>query len=166
MTQEKVSVCFVCMGNICRSPTAEGIFIQLVEQAGLRDRFMIDSAGTSAHHEGERADPRSREYAESRGVDLPSVSRLFRAYDFERFDYVIAMDSRNHNDMARLASVTQRPKLHMMRSFDATALTKGAGSLDVPDPYYGSGDGFARVFDICMAGCIGLLAHIRANELR
>lgn len=154
------------MGNICRSPTAEGIFIQLVEQAGLRDRFVIDSAGTSAYHEGERADSRSREHAESRGVELPSISRMFRAYDFERFDYVIAMDSRNHNDIERLATVAQRPKLHMLRSFDPAVSTKGAGSLDVPDPYYSSGDGFARVFDICMAGCIGLLAHIRATNLR
>lgn len=156
----RVSVCFVCLGNICRSPTAEGIFIQLVEQAGLSDRFVIDSAGTSAYHEGEQADPRSRRYAESRGVTLPSISRLFVAEDFARFDYVIAMDSRNHRDMERLASIEQRSKLHMLRSFDR----QHRGSLDVPDPYYGAGDGFARVFDICHAGCTGLLEHIREKH--
>ena len=153
------------MGNICRSPTAEGVFIDLVEKAGLAHRFVIDSAGTSAYHGGSPADPRSRDHAESRGIQLHSISRMFRAADFERFDYVIAMDSRNHNDMERLATVAQRAKLHMLRSFDPAATAKGGGGLDVPDPYYGSGDGFARVFDICVAGCVGLLAHIRANDL-
>lgn len=161
MSRPQVSVCFVCLGNICRSPTAEGIFIQLVERAGLRDRFVIDSAGTSGSHRGESADPRSRQYAKQRGVNLPSVSRRFVAEDFERFDYLLAMDSRNFSDMQRLARNDQRDKLHMLRSFDPNA----TGSLDVPDPYYGNGDGFARVFDICQAGCEGLLAHIQANDL-
>ncbi len=159
-SEGQVAVVFVCLGNICRSPTAEGIFIQLVERAGLRDRFVIDSAGTSAYHEGERADPRSRQCAEQRGVKLPSISRLFRAEDFERFDYVLAMDSRNHRDMERLATAATRDRLHMLRSFDPNV----KGSLDVPDPYYGDGDGFGRVFDICHAGCEGLLSHIRAKH--
>jgi len=165
MSKPQVSVLFVCLGNICRSPTAEGIFIQLVDKAGLSDRFVIDSAGTSAYHEGERADPRSRACAEKRGVPLPSISRGFRAEDFDRFDYLIAMDSRNHQDMERLATARTRHKLHMLRSFDSKAITGKGGSLNVPDPYYGEGDGFANVFDICMAGCVGLLAHIRDNDL-
>ncbi len=160
MSTAPISVCFVCLGNICRSPTAEGIFLQLVEQAGLSDRFVIDSAGTGASHVGEKADPRSREYAESRGIPLPSISRQFVAGDFDRFDYVIAMDGRNHRDLERLADADQRAKLHMLRSFDANL----RGSLDVPDPYYGGGDGFARVFNMCQAGCQGLLAHIRATD--
>lgn len=161
MSKPQVAVVFVCLGNICRSPTAEGIFIQLVQKAGLSDRFVIDSAGTSAYHEGERADPRSRACAEKRGVPLPSISRGFRAEDFDCFDYLIAMDSRNHQDMDRLATAATRHKLHMLRGFDKDA----KGSLNVPDPYYGEGDGFANVFDICMAGCVGLLAHIRDKDL-
>jgi protein-tyrosine phosphatase len=152
-----IRVCFVCLGNICRSPTAEGVMLHLLRDAGLSARFVIDSAGTGAWHAGERADPRSRAEAKRRGIDLPSVARQFTADDFDAFDYVIAMDRRNHRDLARLAAGDAHArKLHLLRSFDP-----GADDPDVPDPYYGAGDGFARVFDICEAGCRGLLAHLR-----
>lgn len=155
---ERVRVCFVCLGNICRSPTAEGIMLQLVEEAGLSSVIEIDSAGTGGYHVGERADPRSRAEASARGVELPSRARKFVAGDFERFDYVVAMDRRNHEDLAELAKGQEHQgKLHMLRAFDPAS----ARQLDVPDPYYGGENGFARVFDICHAGCTGLLAHIR-----
>jgi protein-tyrosine phosphatase len=155
-----IRLCFVCLGNICRSPTAEGVMLHLVREAGLDDRVVIDSAGTGAWHAGERADPRSRAEAQSRGVDLPSVARQFTARDFDAFDYVIAMDRKNRVDLGRLAvSDAHERKLHLLRSFDP-----GADGPDVPDPYYGGDDGFARVYDICEAGCRGLLAHLRKEH--
>ena len=158
---EPIRVCFVCLGNICRSPTAEGIMLHLVEEAGLTARIAIDSAGTGGYHVGERADPRSRAEALRRGIELPSRARKFVAADFERFDYVVAMDRQNHTDMEELTAVPSHlAKLHLLRAFDAAS----AHELDVPDPYYGGVNGFARVFDICRAGCEGLLAIIRERH--
>jgi protein-tyrosine phosphatase len=159
-TPTPIRICFVCLGNICRSPTAEGVMIQLVRDAGLAERIAIDSAGTGAWHAGERADPRSRAEALRRGVDLPSVARQFTAGDFDAFDYVIAMDRRNARDLERLMGARAHTrKLHLLRSFDARA-----SDPDVPDPYYGGDNGFADVFDICEAGCRGLLAHLRKEH--
>ena len=157
MASQTIRINFVCLGNICRSPTAEGVMKKLVEDAGLRERFFIDSSGTGAYHSGERADPRSRASALGRGIELTSISRQFVARDFEDFDYVVAMDRSNLSDLQRLAnSASHQDKLHLLCAFDA-----GAGSdQDVPDPYYGSGDGFGRVLDICEAGCRGLLKHL------
>lgn len=155
-----VAVCFVCLGNICRSPTAEGVFIQLVDEAGLRDRVTIDSAGTGAWHAGERADPRSRAEARRRGIELPSVARQVTVADFERFDLLIAMDASNAQNLRAMApSAAAADKVAMLRSFDP-ASPPGA---EVPDPYYGGDDGFARVFEICQAGARGLLEHLRAT---
>jgi protein-tyrosine phosphatase len=163
MTDENptpIRICFVCLGNICRSPTAEGVMIQLVQDAGLAGRIAIDSAGTGAWHAGERADPRSRAEALRRGLELPSVARQFTAGDFDAFDYVIAMDRRNFRDLERLiGGGHHKRKLHLLRSFDAHA-----NDPDVPDPYYGGDNGFADVFDICEAGCRGLLAHLREEH--
>jgi protein-tyrosine phosphatase len=153
-----IQICFVCLGNICRSPTAEGIMLKLVRDAGLSERVVIDSAGTGAYHVGEKADSRSRAEAKRRGVDLPSVARHFEPQDFGRFDYVIAMDRRNQQHLERYARTpADRSKLHLLRSFDPAH----PEDLEVPDPYHGGDDGFARVFDICEAGCRGLLAHVR-----
>jgi len=155
-----IGVCFVCLGNICRSPTAEGVMQKLVEQARLEGRFHIDSAGTGAYHAGERADARSRREAQRRGLELTSIARQFERGDFTRFDYVIAMDSQNLRELRALGGDAHHDRIHLLRSFDPAS----GADLDVPDPYYGAGDGFARVFDICMAGCEGLLDHIRARH--
>ena len=158
---EPIRICFVCLGNICRSPTAEGIMLQLVEQAGLSGRFEIDSAGTGDYHVGERADPRSRAEARRHGVELPSRARKFVAADLERFDYVIAMDRQNRANLARLAvGDAQLAKIHLLRAFDPAS----APDAEVPDPYHGGDQGFARVFDICHAGCTGLLQHLRQRH--
>jgi protein-tyrosine phosphatase len=155
-----IKLCFVCLGNICRSPTAEGVMLHLVREAGLERRVLIDSAGTGAWHQGERADSRSRAEAQSRGIDLPSIARQFTARDFDAFDYVIAMDRKNLADLTRMVeSDAHERKLHLLRSFDPAS-----DGADVPDPYYGGDDGFARVFDICEAGCRGLLAHLRKEH--
>ena len=160
MSTRAIRVCFVCLGNICRSPTAEGVIRSLVHAAGMSEGFEIDSAGTEGYHAGERADRRSRAEASRRGVELTSTSRRFERSDFARFDYVIAMDRRNLRDLEQLAtSAADRAKLHLLRSFDPTAR-----ELDVPDPYYGGSSGFADVYDICEAGCRGLLARLTTAD--
>src|ERR1044071_6584277 len=158
MPEATVSLCFVCLGNICRSPTAEGVMTKLIADAGLSSKIAIDSAGTGAYHAGERADARRRAEALSRGVELTSIARQFVASDFDRFDYVVAMDRRILRDLTALArSTDDKKKLHLLREFDP----ESHDDLDVPDPYYDGEHGFALVYDICVAGCQGLLAQIR-----
>ena len=155
-----IRVCFVCLGNICRSPTAEGLFRGLVEQAGLADDFVIDSAGTSGWHVGEPPDVRATEAAAERGYELGGGSRKFVAADFPRFDYVLAMDGENLADLRRLSrSAEERAKISLLRDHEA-----GAQGQDVPDPYYGGDDGFEDVLDICERGCRGLLDTIRREH--
>jgi protein-tyrosine phosphatase len=154
MSTPSIRVCFVCLGNICRSPTAEGVMKHLVQEAGLAQTFFIDSAGTGAYHVGERADARSAQAALQHGIELTSEARQFVEDDFDAFDYVVAMDRKNHAHLQRLARrEADRDKLSLLRSFEAQAM-----ALDVPDPYFE--DNFDEVFEICRAGCAGLLEHI------
>lgn len=151
-------ICFVCLGNICRSPTAEGIFRHLVDLHGLTDQFKIDSAGTAAWHVGKSPDARSTAAAARRGIRMAGAARQFVAADFERFDLVVAMDADNHAALSRLASTDDaRSRLHMMRDFDPDS-PPGAS---VPDPYYGGSRGFEDVLDICQRACEGLLASLQ-----
>jgi protein-tyrosine phosphatase len=156
---DRIRVCFVCLGNICRSPTAEACFIYTVERAGLRARFEIDSAGTGGWHVGELAHEETRRIARARGVEITSRARQFDAGDFARFDYVIAMDRSNHTNLHRMAQTDEaRAKIHLFRDFDP----KGARGQEVPDPYYEGG--FDRVFDICDAAARGLLEHLKREH--
>jgi protein-tyrosine phosphatase len=153
-----IRVCFVCLGNICRSPTAEGVMLKLVADAGLQQRLTVASAGTGAYHVGEPADRRSSAEARSRGIELTGRARQFEQAHFDDYDYVVAMDSRNLKFLKRMARHPEdHAKLALLRSFDAMA-----SDHDVPDPYFE--DNFDVVFDICHAGCTGLLAHIRAQH--
>lgn len=155
-----VSVCFVCLGNICRSPTAEGVFTKLVIDAGLRNQIAIDSAGTGAWHKGEQADKRARAEASKRGMVLHSVARQVTRIDFDRFDLLIAMDRTNLGDLEAIApTATARAKIRLFRSFDPLSPNEG----EIPDPYYGGNDGFERVFDMCTAAGRGLLAYVRST---
>jgi len=148
-----IRISFVCLGNICRSPTAEAVFQKLVNEANLASAFQLDSAGTSGWHEGELADARSRSVAASRGVEITSRSRQFLA-----FDYVIAMDSKNRRDLEALtASEAERSKIYTLREFESPP----APAAEVPDPYYGGDHGFENVLDICQAASEGLLEHLR-----
>jgi protein-tyrosine phosphatase len=157
-----LKICFVCLGNICRSPTAEGVMQKLVADAGLADRVKVDSAGTAGYHSGELADRRSRAAAKARGIELTSRARQFRREDWDRFDYVLAMDRDNHSDLADQAPASQRHKLFLLREFEPTK----SKDVDVPDPYYGGSSGFETVLDICEAACLGFLAHLkREHEL-
>jgi protein-tyrosine phosphatase len=158
MASDKTGVLFVCLGNICRSPLAEGIFRDKVKQAGLEDYFRIDSCGTSAFHIGEQPDPRSSANARENGVYLNHQARQFVPDDFTRFDYILPMDSSNYSNVMQLEPESSEAKVIMMREFDP----KEEGA-DVPDPYYGGERGFQNVFDILERSTEALLHSIR-NE--
>ena len=153
---DQTSVLFVCLGNICRSPLAHGIFQHLVEQQGLADKFHIDSCGTGAWHIGNPPDPRSIQTAAIYGIDITyQRARQFDpSTDIERFDHIIPMDKSNHRDLLDLGVPTS--KLALMRSFDPTL----TNPQDVPDPYYGGDDGFDKVYHMLTRACEGLLDHI------
>jgi low molecular weight protein-tyrosine phosphatase len=160
-----IRVLFVCMGNICRSPTAEGVMRSLVAQAGLQESIELDSAGTGSWHVGSPPDARASATARTRGVSLEGSARQVRRADFDDFDLLIAMDAANVRELRGLANGDeQRAKVRLLREFDAASAA--TGELDVPDPYYGAGDGFAEVFDLVQAACVGLLERIEAGELQ
>ena len=147
-----MKICFVCLGNICRSPTAEAVMRALAEQAGKA--VELDSAGTGGWHVGERADPRARTAASRRGYAIEHRARQFVADDFARFDLVLAMDKQNLTDLRALArGATVVPRMTLFRSYDPTA----SDGADVPDPYSGGPAGFETVLDICERACRGLL---------
>ena len=155
-----VNVLFVCMGNICRSPTAQGVFEQLVVSHGLSEMIRIDSAGTHAYHVGEKPDARASEAALRRGIDLSTQrARRVDPGDFIIFDYVLAMDSGNYEDLAAICSADELPKLHLFMGFASDSDTR-----EVPDPYYGGGTGFERVLDLIESASEGLLAEIRQQH--
>ncbi len=150
--KEKVSVLFVCMGNICRSPTAEGVFRHFVHEAGLADRIRIDSAGTHAYHTNEPADRRASAAAERRGYSLADIrARRIQPEDFESFDYIIAMDLLNHVTLVDQADAEHHEKIKLFLEYSS------ADEDEVPDPYYGGATGFERVLDLVEDASRGLL---------
>jgi protein-tyrosine phosphatase len=154
-------VLFVCLGNICRSPTAEGVMRRLVSDAGLDGEVVVDSAGTAGWHDGDPPDRRSQHEARERGLDISGLrGRQVRAADFEQFDLLLAMDAENQRDLLQLAPDAARGKVRLLREFDPAAVA--AGDIEVPDPYYGGPEGFARVYDAIESACKGLLAHLRS----
>jgi protein-tyrosine phosphatase len=153
----KIKVLFVCLGNICRSPIAEGIFKSQVEKAGLGDKIEIDSAGTSGYHIGELADPRMRETALQHGIKLTHKARQVTKEDLVVFDYVIAMDPINMSDLQRLEP-NPKAKVKLMRSFGANA-----DNLAIPDPYFGGNDGFEEVYELLEGFTTALLEEIDAS---
>jgi protein-tyrosine phosphatase len=156
-----IRICFVCLGNICRSPTAEGIMRRAVREAGLEGKIAVASAGTGDWHVGDAADARSRETAARRGVILDGTAKQFLRADFGRFDHVLAMDAENLRVLARLApDETARKKVRLFRDVDPES-PRGAA---VPDPYYGGAGGFDEVFDICERACRALLAELRREH--
>lgn len=147
-----VSVLFVCMGNICRSPTAEGVFRHFVNEAGLNEEITVDSAGTHAYHVGEPPDRRAMAAAERRGVSLVGLkARRVTDDDFERFDHIIAMDEDNLIRLQEQSTDEYRDKISLFLSFAFDTET------EVPDPYYGGGAGFERVLDLVEKASRGLL---------
>jgi protein-tyrosine phosphatase len=155
-----VRVLFVCWGNICRSPTAEGVMARAVEQAGLAGRVEVDSAGTSAEHLGDRPDRRALAEADRRGLDLRSQrARQVTRTDWDLFDLLLVADGSVERSLLRSAPEPgYAAKVHRM-----TAFGPDADVDEVPDPYYGGGDGFAHVFDLLERACDGLVGHLRAQ---
>ena len=155
-----VKVLFVCLGNICRSPTAEGVFRQAVERAGLGTEFEIDSAGTHAYHIGEPPDSRAQEAAARRGVDLSGLrGRRASTEDIREFDYVLAMDQENFENLQAICPPEYSGRVQLFMEFAA-----GRAEREVPDPYFGGGGGFDRVLDMIEDASEGLLRHIREQR--
>ena len=151
-------ILFVCLGNICRSPTAEGVMLHLLKERGITS-IVVDSAGTSAYHVGEGADRRSQDEANRRGIQLPSRARQFVVEDFERFAWIVAMDTENQHNISGLArSTLDQRKIHLFRDFTSSDEI----GLSVPDPYYENN--FSQVFDLCVDCCIGLLKEITLGK--
>lgn len=157
----KIAILFVCMGNICRSPTAEAVFRHYVEQAGLSGRVDIDSAGTHDYHIGDPPDARTQHTAIRRGYDMSMLrGRQVEAEDFQRFDYVLAMDHANLAILKRLRPHDAQSHLGLFLEF-----AERHQEREVPDPYYGGADGFERVLDMVEDAAQGLLLHIRQRHL-
>ena len=158
---DKVKILFVCMGNICRSPAAEGIMKSLITREGLNEKIEVDSAGTIPYHSGELPDPRMRRHAALRGYNLESRARHFdQGIDFDKFDYIIAMDEANYSYLQSFNKGEYSGKLFKLSRF--------AGQVkfeDVPDPYYSGAQGFEKVLDLLEDACGGLLENIK-NEYR
>ena len=158
---ERVKVLFVCMGNICRSPTAHGVFAARVEGEGLTHRIEIDSAGTHAYHVGEPPDARAQETALKKGVDLSDQrARRAQSDDFLQYDYIVAMDQDNYHSLSAICPEGLEDKIHMLMDFAPEFRTR-----EVPDPYYGGAAGFDRVFDMVDAAAEGLLNEIKRRGL-
>jgi protein-tyrosine phosphatase len=154
------SVLFVCLGNICRSPLAEGVFQHLVEEEDVARRYRIDSAGTGAWHVGEPADPRAREVASRNGIRLSGRARQVQEDDFHEFDLILAMDRANLRNLESVRSGSGgHAELRLFREFDPDT----DDGLEVPDPYYGGSDGFDRVFDMVMRSCRVLLEELEGR---
>ena len=154
-----VRVLFVCMGNICRSPTAHAVFRQQVLVAGLADQFEIDSAGTHAYHIGNPADSRAIATARQRGIEMSDLrARQTSAADFTHFDYILAMDGDNLHLLKASCPQEEEHRLSLMLEW-----TTGWGS-EVPDPYYGGDTGFEHVFDMLIDACAALLGHIQSRH--
>lgn len=157
----KVSVLFVCLGNICRSPTAHAVFRKLVEDEGLADQIEIDSAGTAAYHVGKHPDTRSMEVARQRGIEMMDLrARKVDFGDFYQYDYVLAMDDENYYNLKEMALPEHHDKIQMFLDYSAEF-----DEREVPDPYYGGQQGFNHVFDLVTSASEGLLEHIRKNHL-
>ncbi|HUX93999.1 MAG TPA: low molecular weight protein-tyrosine-phosphatase [Ignavibacteriaceae bacterium] len=160
MTKKKIL--FVCLGNICRSPAAEGIMHGFIKSEGLENQIEVDSAGTMGYHTGEKADPRMRKHASQRGYDLTSLARRFNPEkDFRNFDYIVTMDNQNYEDVISMDRKNEySSKILKMAQFCKTHKVN-----EVPDPYYSGSEGFENVLDILEDGCNNLLTKIK-DELK
>lgn len=153
---DKYKILFVCMGNVCRSPAAEGIMKEIVYKKGLQNQIEIDSAGTTGYHVGELPDSRMRKHGAKRGYNFNSHSRLFTANDFDDFDIILTMDDRNYSDVLRLSSdLASEVKVHRVVEF-----LKKYDYDHIPDPYYSGADGFELVLDLLEDACGNFMVNI------
>lgn len=155
---------FVCLGNICRSPTAEGVMRHLVREHELEHAVEIDSAGTGSWHVGDPPDARAAGVARERGIELEGRARQFDTADFEAFDLILAMDRVNYDELHALAPHDDaRARVRLLREYDRDAVA--ADELEVPDPYYGGPEGFDEVLDLVERACAGLLDEVRERAV-
>ncbi|MFO7858205.1 MAG: low molecular weight protein-tyrosine-phosphatase [Ectothiorhodospiraceae bacterium] len=153
-------VLFVCTGNICRSPTAEGVFRQRLQELGLHDRVETDSVGTHGFHVGSAPDRRSQAAARQRGIDISDLrARQFTLSDFAYFDYILAMDQDNLDILLAEAPAEHRAKVHLFMDF-----ARDPAVREVPDPYYGGDQGFERVFELIENATTGLIGHLQKGQ--
>ncbi|MGG6241204.1 low molecular weight protein-tyrosine-phosphatase [Nodosilinea sp. AN01ver1] len=151
-----IRLLFVCLGNICRSPSAENIMNHLIAQRQLGEQVVCDSAGTASYHVGNGPDRRMTQAAKARGIDLVGQARQFEVADFDRFDYILAMDRQNYRDILALDPARQHAdKVRLMCDFCRTHPDR-----EVPDPYYGGPEGFTYVIELLLDACEGFLDHI------
>jgi protein-tyrosine phosphatase len=156
-----VRVCFVCLGNICRSPAAEAVLRQFVCEAGLTGLIEVDSAGTSRYHLGDRPDPRTLAEAARRGIPIEHRARQLTRDELPEWDLIIAMDAHNLRDLRALVSGDgDLDRIQLLRAFDPSAEGSGLGT-DVPDPYYGEHGGFSEMYDLIEPACRGLVEHLQ-----
>ncbi|WP_040725591.1 low molecular weight protein-tyrosine-phosphatase [Thiomicrorhabdus sp. Kp2] len=156
----KVSVLFVCLGNICRSPTAHAVFRKMVRDEGFEDRIDIDSAGTAAYHIGKHPDTRSMQTARDRGIEMLDLrARKVDFGDFYQYDYILAMDDENYHNLLDMALPEHHQKIQMFLDY-----TQDYEEREVPDPYYGGAQGFEHVFDLVDSASEGLLKHIKEQH--
>ncbi len=159
MNKPPYKVLFICLGNICRSPTAEGVFRLMVQAGGLQNHIEVDSAGTGHWHIGNPPDPRAIEAAAQRGVAIDNLqARQISKQDMEYYDYIIGMDKDNIRSLQRIAKPSQRSKIHLFLAF-----APEVGEREVPDPYYGNEDGFPHALALIEQASVGLLAHIESR---
>jgi len=159
---EPTRILFVCLGNIVRSPLAESLFRHLAEEAGVGEKYEVDSAGTAAYHLGDPPDPRMRNVAATHGLEYSGHGRQAQPADFEHFDLLVPMDTSNYADLLSLAnSADHKAKLRLMREFDPRA----GGEHSVPDPYYGGIEGFEQVYDVVERSVRELLRRLEAGEV-
>jgi protein-tyrosine phosphatase len=155
---DPVRVLFVCMGNICRSPMAEAVFLELLRRRGLESRFEVDSAGTGGWHAGERADPRTLATLTRHGIDYSGRARQVRPHDFDHYDYILAMDDQNLIDL-RAWQAFAPDQVSLLLSWDPSA-----PRADVPDPYYGGPDGFEMIYALITSACEAFLDQVLAKD--
>ena len=161
MEGKPVRILFVCLGNICRSPAAEGVFLDILREQGATDRYVVDSAGTGNYHIGDLPDSRMRVHARQRGLNLTHRCRQVDTEDFENFDLIIGMDASNLANLRRMApSVEAARKIHGMAEF----FTPGARYDHVPDPYYEGAEGFELVLDLLADGCLNLYRRLESGQ--
>lgn len=160
MNSENINLLFVCLGNICRSPAAEGIMKKIIADEGLEGKILVDSAGTSSWNEGKTPDERMRLHGSKRGYDFCSIARTFKSSDFDKFDYILVMDNNNYMNVKKLAkSEEDVSKIHRMTDFS----NEFSDHDHVPDPYYGGDDGFNLVMDLLEDACRGLLKEVKTK---
>tara|TARA_Y100000589_G_scaffold285961_1_gene285822 strand:+ start:590 stop:1075 length:486 start_codon:yes stop_codon:yes gene_type:complete len=159
---EKISVLFVCLGNICRSPAAEALFIKKIKEEGIEDKFLVDSAGTGSWHVGKQADSRMRLAAKDRKIDIKSKARQINKNDFQKFNYILTMDDSNYNNVMSLKN--REKSSDLCKVIKIQEFASSFKEKEVPDPYFGGEEGFDYVLDILTDSISGFLDHIFKNH--